>query len=539
MCKMTIEKIYAWPPGRSGFLSRLFKILLKKMAARNFTRICLILSLLTSLVNGIHDIRHQRLRPRSLTDEVSNAPEALITDVPRIGSGSSIEQQSTEQIKLFRRENEDLKSKLEEMLDVRLALIHALYGSEPKIARRQTTTPLDLSKENQELQQGLDSLNSAFASLYNILAKQLPVCLENDKGGSSENTAGSNNQGLSTIYQVTVYSTTGTTVSRTIRSTVLVIPPTPSSQPAVSPSRTSPTYSNGTSTRTKGISSSATDLVAPIPSSVPATSTGASADMNPGTNPDTSPGTAPGTNPGLSSGDSTFDPDSTSNVAVYYGQSNITSSIRLDSLCADPSIDIVILAFVTSFDTGNGYPALDLSGSGCWSASSSQQIAGAEGLLDCTVNVAPQIQTCQNLGKKVLLSIGGYTGRAVIPDEQSASTYAETLWDLFGEGTGLEELRPFGNASVDGFDIGKNYLIALSLPYPILPKSDPFLHTNRQRRQHNRPLGHLPLRPPHGNDLGHKTNVSHRRPSMPPPGRLHPSNLNAIYPRLHLRPILQ
>lgn len=35
-----------------------------------------------------------------------------------------------------------------------------------------------------------------------------------------------------------------------------------------------------------------------------------------------------------------------------------------------------------------------------------------------------------------------------------AQQFANTLWNLFGEGTGAEDTRPFGTSVVDGFDLG-------------------------------------------------------------------------------------
>jgi chitinase len=42
----------------------------------------------------------------------------------------------------------------------------------------------------------------------------------------------------------------------------------------------------------------------------------------------------------------TFDSQSKQNIAVYYGQSGATGESTLEDQCADPNVDIVILAFV-------------------------------------------------------------------------------------------------------------------------------------------------------------------------------------------------
>lgn len=62
------------------------------------------------------------------------------------------------------------------------------------------------------------------------------------------------------------------------------------------------------------------------------------------------------------------------------------------------------------------------------------------------------IQTCQSLGKVVLLGLGGSIGTYGFSSSSQATTFATTLWNLFGEGGG--SIRPFGSAIVDGFDLG-------------------------------------------------------------------------------------
>lgn len=78
-----------------------------------------------------------------------------------------------------------------------------------------------------------------------------------------------------------------------------------------------------------------------------------------------------------------------------------------------------------------------------------------------TLNDREDIQTCQSLGKTILLSIGGatYTEGGFTSAEEAAS-WADTLWAMFGppppadgDGDGGDVLRPFGEASVDGFDM--------------------------------------------------------------------------------------
>lgn len=80
---------------------------------------------------------------------------------------------------------------------------------------------------------------------------------------------------------------------------------------------------------------------------------------------------------------------------------------------------------------------------------------GATGMLLCG-QMATDIATCQSSGKKVLLSLGGATAQTAFTGDDQATAFASTLWNLFGAGTGLDAgLRPFGNTTIDGFDVGK------------------------------------------------------------------------------------
>jgi chitinase len=148
----------------------------------------------------------------------------------------------------------------------------------------------------------------------------------------------------------------------------------------------------------------------------------------------------------------TFNAESEDNVAVYYGTTPATTAGGLTSLCSNPDVDIVILSFVFSFFDANGYPSIDF-GPGC-SSQTSAQADTAPGLKDCSA-LAPQITACQAMDKKVLLSLGGYNSNTSFASETQATTFASTLWDLFGAGDSLDAgLRPFGTeVIVDGFDL--------------------------------------------------------------------------------------
>ena len=149
-----------------------------------------------------------------------------------------------------------------------------------------------------------------------------------------------------------------------------------------------------------------------------------------------------------------FNAKAKDNVAVYYGQTAATSQVKLTDLCADDSVDIVILSFLTDFAGPGGYPTVNF-GAAC-GASSQTSSNGASGLLSCP-GLGSQIKTCQSGGKKVFLSLGGAEAQSAFTSDDQATKFATQLWDLFGAGKGVDAgLRPFGaDVKVDGFDIGK------------------------------------------------------------------------------------
>jgi chitinase len=139
------------------------------------------------------------------------------------------------------------------------------------------------------------------------------------------------------------------------------------------------------------------------------------------------------------------------NVAAYYGQTPNTKSGDLLQLCQNPNVDMVVLAFVTSFFTNGGFPSASF-GPGCRGSTTAQQLH-APGLQDCT-DLAPEIVSCQQLGKPVLVSLGGYYSNVTFASDTEAIQLAQNLWDLFGAGNGLDaSLRPFGSIVIDGFDL--------------------------------------------------------------------------------------
>ena len=164
--------------------------------------------------------------------------------------------------------------------------------------------------------------------------------------------------------------------------------------------------------------------------------------------------TAPGGSGSGGSGGS-FNARSSSNVAVYYGQSGATGEVSLSQMCSDSNADIIILAFLTTFFGPGGYPSINF-GAACGGNTPQMLSKGASGLLSCP-QMAKDIATCQGNGKKVLLSLGGSEAVTAFSSTSQAQQFATQLWNLFGAGTGEDSgLRPFGDVTIDGFDVGKS-----------------------------------------------------------------------------------
>lgn len=159
-----------------------------------------------------------------------------------------------------------------------------------------------------------------------------------------------------------------------------------------------------------------------------------------------------------------FNADSHRNLAVYYGKTDLSQSQNLTSQCADPNIDIVILGFVTEILGLGGYPVLALNntlGELCEPPNASMLDKGATGLKRCEA-LQQGMTDCQAMGKKVFISVGGANGDLAFSGAAEAERAAQMMWDLFGGGDGESApLRPFGSATVDGFDIGTFHLLPI------------------------------------------------------------------------------
>ncbi|KAL8713313.1 MAG: hypothetical protein Q9220_002512 [cf. Caloplaca sp. 1 TL-2023] len=260
------------------------------------------------------------------------------------------------------------------------------------------------------------------------------------------------------------------TTSTTITSSEVVVPTPPApTQESTSSSTTTATLDSTTSSangaeffQVASNPSTATTLIPVVATTASSTGLPTSPMFSPSPAPDTAASSPPATisstsQPSASvsppsSGSSTFNAQSSSNLAVYYGQSGATSQTSLAQMCQDSNVDIVILAFLTTYFGPGGYPSLNF-GAGCGGSSPAMQAAGASGLLSCPA-MASDIKTCQGLGKKVLLSLGGALATTAFSGDSQASDFATKLWNLFGAGNGeTAEMRPFGDAVLDGFDV--------------------------------------------------------------------------------------
>lgn len=140
---------------------------------------------------------------------------------------------------------------------------------------------------------------------------------------------------------------------------------------------------------------------------------------------------------------------------AYWGQNSAGNKFpnnpekELKDVCAKRKYDVIVIGFVvTFFGTNNKdkMPEVNFSRH-CWEPASPQH----PNLYRCP-NIEKGIKACQEMGKKVLISLGGATGHNDLTDEQ-AKVLAKNLWDLFLGGKERSVIRPFGSAILDGIDL--------------------------------------------------------------------------------------
>ncbi|WOL01504.1 acidic endochitinase SE2-like [Canna indica] len=125
---------------------------------------------------------------------------------------------------------------------------------------------------------------------------------------------------------------------------------------------------------------------------------------------------------------------SAGSIAVYWGQNGNEGSLA--DTCNSGIYSFVMISFLTTF--GNGQtPVLNLAGH-CDPPSGT-----------CT-GLSADIRTCQSLGIKVFLSLGGAAGSYSLSSADDASSVANYLWDNYLGGSSGS--RPLGDAVLDGID---------------------------------------------------------------------------------------
>ncbi|KAK9372248.1 glycoside hydrolase superfamily [Lipomyces chichibuensis] len=138
-----------------------------------------------------------------------------------------------------------------------------------------------------------------------------------------------------------------------------------------------------------------------------------------------------------------YSSSSSDNVVVYWGQASAGSQQPLSYYCQSNSVDVIVLSFLMTFYASDGLPEVNF-------ANACSDTYSGTTLLQCDT-IAQDIQTCQSMGKKVLLSLGGAAGSYGFSSDSEGSSFATTLWNMFGGGT--SDYRPFDTAVVDGFDL--------------------------------------------------------------------------------------
>ncbi|EPQ54334.1 glycoside hydrolase [Gloeophyllum trabeum ATCC 11539] len=151
-----------------------------------------------------------------------------------------------------------------------------------------------------------------------------------------------------------------------------------------------------------------------------------------------------------------FDNSATDNLAVYWGQNSYGATHSSDTAnwqtnlthyCQDDTIDAIPMAFLNVFFGTGGEPSLDLSN--ICNVNDDAVFPNTQ-LPDCSF-LASDIQTCQSKGKIVTMSLGGATGANGFSSDAQATEFATTIWNLLLGGS--SDIRPFGNAVLDGIDL--------------------------------------------------------------------------------------
>ncbi|CAO1942371.1 unnamed protein product [Urochloa humidicola] len=121
-------------------------------------------------------------------------------------------------------------------------------------------------------------------------------------------------------------------------------------------------------------------------------------------------------------------------IAIYWGQNGNEGTLA--QTCATGNYKFVNVAFLPTFGKGQA-PVLNLAGH-CNPATNG-----------CT-GVGADIKSCQSMGIKVFLSIGGGAGSYGLSSPADARNVSKYLWDNYLGGD--SKSRPLGDAVLDGID---------------------------------------------------------------------------------------
>ncbi|KND91481.1 Endochitinase 33 [Tolypocladium ophioglossoides CBS 100239] len=151
-----------------------------------------------------------------------------------------------------------------------------------------------------------------------------------------------------------------------------------------------------------------------------------------------------------------FNPGSSKNIAVYWGQNSFGKGSgpdiqqNLAYYCANTDVSIIPLAFMN----GISPPITNFASAGdkCTPFPKNGNLLRCPDIEGLFRN---DIKTCQTqYGKTIVLSLGGATySQGGWSSTGAAESAAETVWSMFGPiQSGQNVDRPFGSAVVDGFD---------------------------------------------------------------------------------------
>lgn len=141
------------------------------------------------------------------------------------------------------------------------------------------------------------------------------------------------------------------------------------------------------------------------------------------------------------------------------------------------NVDIVILAFLNAINGPGGKPQLNFANQGTPCDQSTTPFTCPE--------IEADIKECQNKKKTVLLSIGGGSSlEKGWADAGSGTAAAHNLWQMFGpDQANKSVVRPFGAASVNGFDFDLEGTVSNSVAFGKTLRADMDLYQTQHPDQ--------------------------------------------------------